>query len=74
MQILLDHDRYERLEKEATRRRQSVGATVRDAIDLLLEEDVAQRLAARRALLRMRTSATSEPEFDKDAVLKDALK
>lgn len=73
MQILLDHDRYERLEKEATRRRQSVGATVRDAIDLLLEEDVAQRLAARRALLRMRTSAT-QAEFDKDATLKDALK
>ena len=74
MQILLDHDRYERLEKEATRRRQSVGATVRDAIDLLLDEDATRRLAARRALLRMRTSAMSETEFDKAAVLKDALK
>ncbi|MFN8128194.1 MAG: hypothetical protein U0R28_05295 [Candidatus Nanopelagicales bacterium] len=74
MQILLDHDRYERLEKEATRRRQSVGATVRDAIDLLLDEDATRRLAARRALLRMRTSAMSETEFDKDAMLKDALK
>ena len=74
MQILLDHDRYERLEKEATRRRQSVGATVRDAIDLLLDGDATRRLAARRALLRMRTSAMSETEFDKDAMLKDALK
>lgn len=74
MQVLLDHDRYERLEKEARRRGQSVGATVRDAIDLLLDQDAARRMTARRSLLRIPTGDAAEPEVDKDALLQAAEK
>lgn len=38
MQVLLDHQRHERLEREASRRGQGVGATVRHAMDVLLNE------------------------------------
>lgn len=74
MQVLLDHERYERLEREANRRGQSVGATVRDAIDLLLDADSERRLAMRRALLRAPTPIGCEPEFDKHALLASAVK
>lgn len=69
MQILLDQQRYQRLEKEAERRGQSVGATVRDAIDLLFEQQSSSRMAARRSLLRTPLSDAPEPEFDKNALL-----
>jgi hypothetical protein len=72
MQVLLDHERYERLEKEAQRRGQSVGATVRDAIDMLLDADSGRRLAMRRGLLRTAAPIESEPEFDKGALLASA--
>lgn len=74
MQVLLDHDRYGRLEEEARRRGQSVGATVRDAIDLLLEADPGRRLLARRALLRLDGGGGPEPDVDKDALLHAAQK
>lgn len=74
MQVLLDHERYEQLEREAQRRGQSVGATVRDAIDLLLTEDSERQLAMRRALLSGPAAPGPEPEFDKNAVLESALK
>lgn len=69
MQILLDEQRYQRLEAEASRRSQSVGATVRDAIDLLLSSDASGRLAARRALLEQPTGTARELDFDKNALL-----
>ena len=74
MQVLLDHERFERLAREAKRRGQSVGATVRDAIDMLLDDDAAKRMSARRDLLRAPTSAAAEPEFTKNAVLEDATR
>ncbi|MCB0904071.1 MAG: antitoxin [Actinobacteria bacterium] len=73
MQVLLDQDRYRRLEAEAQRRNQSVGATVRDAIDLLLDSDAARRLGARKALLDLPTREAVEPEFDKEALLAAAV-
>lgn len=73
MQVLLDQDRYRRLEAEAQRRNQSVGATVRDAIDLLLDSDAARRLGVRKALLDLPTSEAVEPEFDKEALLAAAV-
>lgn len=74
MQVLLDHERFERLAREAKRRGQSVGATVRDAIDMLLDDDADKRMSARRDLLRAPTSAAAEPEFTKNAVLEDATR
>lgn len=74
VQVLLDRERYEQLEREAQRRDQSVGATVRDAIDMLLGEDAEQQLAMRRALLRPPAPIGSEPEFDKNALLASAFK
>lgn len=64
VQVLLDRERYEQLEREAQRRGQSVGATVRDAIDMLLDEDAEHQLAMRRALLRLPAPIGPEPEFD----------
>lgn len=74
VQVLLDRERYEQLEREAQRRGQTVGATVREAIDMLIGEDAAQQLAMRRALLRLPAPIGPEPEFDKNAVLASAFK
>ncbi len=73
MQVLLDHERYERLEREAQRRGQSVGATVRQAIDMFLDADGDRRLAIRRALLSTPPPRGTEPEFDKNALLDSAI-
>jgi hypothetical protein len=73
LQVLLDPAQYERLEAEARRRSQSVGATVRMAIDVFLSDDVDRRDAARRALLALEPDSGPGAEFDKDAVLTDAF-
>ena len=69
MQVLIDPQRFRRLEREAERRGQSVGATVREAIDLLLDQESQPRMAARRALLRRPLGDEVEPSFDKDSLL-----
>lgn len=74
MQVLLDRERFERLEEESRRRNQSVGATVRDAIDLLLDTDDDGRLAARRQLLTLPTGDQPEAVFNKNALLDAAAK
>ncbi|MCB9413633.1 MAG: ribbon-helix-helix protein, CopG family [Actinobacteria bacterium] len=73
LQILLDPAQYERLEAEARRRSLSVGATVRAAIEMFLDDDVQRRDAAKRALLAMESQGASGQDFDKDSVLLDAF-
>lgn len=51
VQILLDEERHERLLAESRRRRLSVGALVREAIDRAYPSDAAKRRAAGRAIL-----------------------
>src|SRR5262247_3607823 len=51
LHVLLDEDRWHRLEVEATRRQVSVAAVVRDAIDVVLAPtDLDQRRAAADAI------------------------
>jgi hypothetical protein len=53
LHILLDEDRWQRLDREATRRKVPVAAVVRDAIDAALPaSDADARRAAADALLR----------------------
>lgn len=73
LQILLDPVQYDRLEAEARRRSLSVGATVRAAIDVFLNDDVARRDTARQALLAMAPQPSVGPDVNKDAVLADAF-
>ena len=51
VQILLDADRYARLSREARRRKRSVGALVREAIDVAYPASASRRAAAGRAIL-----------------------
>lgn len=73
LQILLDPAQYARLEAEARRRSQSVGATVRAAIDDFLDDDAERRDTARRSLLARAPDAGAGEEFDKNAALTDAF-
>jgi hypothetical protein len=51
LQILIDDERYRRLEAAARERRLSVAAVIRDAIDLALPADLTRKRAAAKALL-----------------------
>lgn len=51
LQILIDESRYRRLASAARKRRQSVSATIRDAIDVAYPDDLAKKRAAADALL-----------------------
>lgn len=51
VQLLLDDDRYQRLELEAARRGVSVAAVIRDAIDRAYGGDVGSRSQAAAELL-----------------------
>jgi len=51
LQLLLDVDRYERVALEAKRRRTSIAAVIRDAIDHHVPVNDEQRRAAVRAVL-----------------------
>lgn len=62
VQILLDEDRYRRLEAEAQRRRSSVASIVREAIDLLLPADRAEKMAAGRRILEAEPMPLPDPE------------
>lgn len=57
LQILLDEQRYRRLQAEARARKSSVGALIREAIDRAFPVASARRRAAARAIL----SATRIP-------------
>jgi septum formation topological specificity factor MinE len=51
LQILLDEDRYERIERESRRTNQSVAATIRDAIDRAYPSDADAKRRAADAIL-----------------------
>jgi hypothetical protein len=51
LQILLDEDRFGRVSAEAARRRSSVAAVIRDAIDVALPVDADVRRSAGTAIL-----------------------
>jgi predicted RNA-binding Zn ribbon-like protein len=74
MQILLDEERYVRLERAAAASGRSVAALVREAIDRHFSTDVARRSAAgQRLLAEFSAGAGREPEWSesKDALLAD---
>lgn len=50
LQVLLDEERYERLEREAERRGAPVASVVREAVDRLLAEETDRRAAGDRLL------------------------
>ena len=70
LHVLLDEDRWHRLEVEATRRQVSVAAVVRDAIDVVLAPT---GLAARRAAADAILLADPMPVPDDPADLRREL-
>lgn len=50
LQVLLDEERFERLEREAERRGAPVASIVREAVDRLLGEEMDRRAAGDRLL------------------------
>ncbi|MBZ2194986.1 hypothetical protein [Occultella gossypii] len=76
MQILLDEDRYARLEREATASGRSVASIVRDAIDSHFASGAGIRAeAGRRLVAEFDTSGTGrEPDWaESKAALEDDL-
>lgn len=75
MQILLDSDQYEQLEREAGRSGQSVAAVIRDAITVRLSAGDAARAAAVDWLLASADSddVPGEDWADMKAAYEDAL-
>lgn len=74
MQILLDDERYQRLEREAAASGRSVASLVRDAIDARFSVDMARRAAAgRRLVAEFSAGAGQEPDWStsKEALLAD---
>lgn len=61
LQVLLDDDRYRRLETEAVRRQVSVALIVREAIDLAIPASSAGRRAAGDRILAAATMETPDP-------------
>jgi len=51
LQILIDEERYTRLEREARRSHRSVAAAIRDAIDRAYPPDLAEKRRAADAIL-----------------------
>jgi hypothetical protein len=51
LQILIDEPRYRRLAAAARERRQSVSSVIREAIDVALPADLAEKQAAADAIL-----------------------
>ncbi|WP_448072707.1 ribbon-helix-helix protein, CopG family [Georgenia yuyongxinii] len=64
LQVLIDAERYARLEREAAQSGRSVGAIVRDAIDIRYDAGFAARAAAgRRLIADFVTTADPEPDW-----------
>jgi len=65
MQILVDDDRYARLERAASKEGRTVAAIVREAIDARVgSEDQGRRSAAFRELLEEPMPAEHEPDWE----------
>ena len=72
LQLLLDHERYDRVASEAERSGRSVAAIIRDAIDLKFPDDGdAGRQAAARRLLDRRSGSSSATPGEGPAELKE---
>ena len=69
LQVLLDDERWERLQRESRRRRVAVGELVREAIDRVVPHGAADRAAAFERIL----SAEPMPVPDDPADLKSEL-
>lgn len=64
LQLLLDRERFEKLEAEARRSHRSVAAVIREAIDLRFASDDPVRAAAGRRLLESSAVPTGpEPDW-----------
>lgn len=64
LQLLLDADRYRKIEGEAARSGRSVAAVIREAIDWRFDDDHAVRRQAAAELLRATVDAEgAEPEW-----------
>lgn len=62
LQILIDDDRFSRLEREAARRRVAVAVLVRDAIDASFPATTAARQAAAQKILEAVPTEVPEPD------------
>jgi hypothetical protein len=51
LQILIDEERYERLERAARKRHRSVAAAIREAIDVAYPADLDEKRRAAEAIL-----------------------
>lgn len=63
LQILLDEERYRRLESESGRTHQSIGEIVRQAIDLRFADDQEVRIVAAGKLLALPAPDGPEPDW-----------
>ncbi len=62
LQLLLDRERYARVEAEAQRSGHSVSAVIRHAIDVAYPGEFDVRVDALNALLELGRSSSDEPE------------
>ncbi|HEV8571816.1 MAG TPA: ribbon-helix-helix protein, CopG family [Actinomycetota bacterium] len=72
LQILLDEDRYRRLQAEAKRRRTSVAQVVREAIDKALPADLARKRAALKEILEAEPMPVPEDPRDLKREIEEA--
>jgi hypothetical protein len=66
LQILIDDERLQRLEREAARRRVSVAVVVRDAIDAAYPLDLSARRAAGDRILGAEPMIVPDPDVLRD--------
>lgn len=66
LQVLIDEDRWSRLENEAERRGVPVAVLVREAIDERFPGDAAERRAALQAILDAEPMVVPEPDELRD--------
>lgn len=62
LQVLIDEERWARLQREAARRKVSVGTVVREAIDDRYPRDADRRRAALQAVLEADAMAVPDPD------------
>jgi hypothetical protein len=62
LQVLIDEDRWTRLEREAERRKVSVSTIVREAIDERYPSDAERRRAALQAVLDAEPMDVPDPD------------
>lgn len=73
LQILLDDERYQRLQREALESGRSVAGIIREAIDLRFSTGDAARIEAGRLLIaEFSDSAEPEPDWSESKVVLDS--